>query len=119
MAPEHHCQRKQTGVFRSFSRSDRQVGALRHVSLVNRSEFDYLVENELYNLEGQAAFVRNSKIEFPANVGASAGAIEIKLAWKVLTGAEGGSNRFLIKCLPVDANFSWLLQLEAKAKNPK
>jgi hypothetical protein len=69
--------------------------------------------------EGQAAFVRNSKIEFPANVGASAGAIEIKLAWKVLTGAEGGSNRFLIKWLPVDANFSWLLQLEAKAKNPK
>ena len=72
-----------------------------YVSLMNREEFDYIVENELYNLEGQAAFVRNNRIEFPVNTDAKHGAIEIKLAWKVLTPAEVRSNRFLVKRLPV------------------
>ena len=72
-----------------------------YVSLMNRREFDYLVEHELYNLEGQAQYVRNNQIEFPLNDDTRQGAIEIKLAWKVLTDAEVKSNRFLIRKLPV------------------
>jgi hypothetical protein len=72
-----------------------------YVSLVNRREFDYLVQHELYNLEGQAEFVRNNRIEFPINDDATWGAIEIKLAWKTLTPSEVASNRFLVRRLPV------------------
>ena len=69
--------------------------------MVNRREFDYLVEHELYNLEGQAEFVRTHTIEFPVNDDTTHGAIEIKLAGKFLTDAEIASNRFLTRQLPV------------------
>jgi hypothetical protein len=73
-----------------------------YVSYMNRVEFDYLTTGkELYNLEGQADFVRSNKIEFPENTDTAYGAIEIKLAWKVLTPAEVAGNRFLVKRLPV------------------
>ncbi|MEO8129624.1 MAG: hypothetical protein ABJF23_00010 [Bryobacteraceae bacterium] len=72
-----------------------------YVSFMNRVEFDYVVKNELYNLEGQAEFVKTNKIEFPENSDTSYGSIEIKLAWKILTAAEERSNRFLVKRLPV------------------
>jgi hypothetical protein len=72
-----------------------------YVSLVNKREFDYIVENELYNLEGQAAFLRKNRISFPVNDGEQHGAIEIKLAWKDMTDAEVRSGRFLVRRLPV------------------
>lgn len=72
-----------------------------YVSLVNKAEFDYIVDNELYNLEGQAAYLRKSRISFPVNEGTQYGAIEIKLAWKDLTEAEERSGRFLVRRLPV------------------
>jgi hypothetical protein len=72
-----------------------------YVSLVNRREFDYIVDHELYNLEGQADFVRTNRIEFPVNDDTNYGAIEIKLAWKTLTNAEVASHRFLVRRLPV------------------
>lgn len=72
-----------------------------YVSLMNRVEFDYIVQNELYNLEGQATFVKSNKIEFPQDTDTAHGSIEIKLAWKFLTPAEVASNRFLVKRLPV------------------
>lgn len=72
-----------------------------YVSLVNRAEFDYIVRNELYNLEGQAEFTQKNKIRFPENTDSEHGAIEIKFAWKILTPAELRSGRFLVKRLPV------------------
>ncbi len=62
---------------------------VRYQSLVNKPQFDYIVENELYNQEGQIDFVatRNTQILFPANVtGANPrhGSMGIKLAWKQL-----------------------------------
>jgi hypothetical protein len=80
---------------------DQEGRWVHYVSFMNRVEFDYLVKNELYNLEGQAEFVRANKIEFPENGDGTYGAIEIKLAWKILTAAEAASNRFLVKRLPV------------------
>lgn len=73
-----------------------------YISYMNRVEFDYLtVDKELYNLEGQADYLRNHTIEFPEGNDDQYGAIEIKLAWKTLTPAEVASNRFLVKRLPV------------------
>jgi len=55
--------------------------------LMNKSEFDYVVDNGLYNINGQLAFSKNNpKADFPkgdydANV---VGAVEVKFAWKIL-----------------------------------
>src|SRR5262249_34088876 len=40
---------------------DQNKNWVHYVSLVNRTEFDYLVENELYNLEGQAAYLKEHR----------------------------------------------------------
>ena len=72
-----------------------------YVSLMNRREFDYLVNHELYNLEGQSEYLKNNRIAFPENDDTQYGAIEIKLAWKFLTEAEARSGRFLTRRLPV------------------
>lgn len=74
---------------------------IHYVSLLNRRELNYLVENELYNLEGQSEYIKKNKIEFPLNTDAEAGAIEIKLAWKILTESEIRSGRFLTRRLPI------------------
>lgn len=71
--------------------------------LINRSEFDYIVGHQLYNLDGQVAFAtahpgrdldptscnhpNRGIVVLPAGdpEGAEVGAIEIKLAWRQLT----------------------------------
>jgi hypothetical protein len=63
---------------------------------VNDVEFQYLQENHLYNLEGQAAYVNGGHpISFPVNEHGHNGAIEIKLAWKELTPADDRSRFFV------------------------
>lgn len=72
---------------------------VRYGVLVNHEESDYLIENELYNLEGQAAFSRQpeaNQVAFPINQGHHKhGAIEIKLAWKEL-GPNDDRSRFFV-----------------------
>ena len=80
---------------------DQQGHWVHYVALVNRKEFEYLVENGLYFLEGQEAFSKKHQVSFPLNSDTEYGAIEIKLAWKVLTPAEIASHRFLVRKLPV------------------
>jgi hypothetical protein len=80
---------------------DQNKNWVHYVSLVNRSEFDYLVGNELYNLEGQAVYLKEHRVEFPQNDDQRYGAIEIKLAWKVLTPEEEHSDRFFTRRMPV------------------
>jgi hypothetical protein len=71
---------------------------VRYEVLLNSVEFDYLVKNKLYNLEGQAAYAaRGHKIEFPANDGTtSRGSMEVKLAWKQMEDRDD-PKRFLIR----------------------
>ena len=56
--------------------------------LMNKEEYDYVVDNKLYNINGQIAFSDGGKniANFPKGnyAGDSLGAIEIKFAWKVL-----------------------------------
>ncbi|WP_298896477.1 hypothetical protein [uncultured Psychroserpens sp.] len=55
--------------------------------LMNKEEFDYVVENKLYNINGQLEFSKtNVNANFPKGdfEKQQLGAVEIKLAWKIL-----------------------------------
>lgn len=55
--------------------------------LMNRPEFDYVVTNKLYNINGQIEFSKKNPLaDFPAGdyKKKKEGAIEIKFAWKIL-----------------------------------
>ncbi len=59
--------------------------------LMNQAEFDYVVQNQLYNINGQLAFSKNGAIaNFPKGDYAAqqVGAVEIKFAWKILTDTD-------------------------------
>ncbi len=78
---------------------------MRYEVLVNRAEFDYLVQNELYSLDGQVAFSQrpdDNQISFPVDDKAAGrhGAIELKLAWKEL-GANDDRSRFFTRHIRV------------------
>ena len=71
-----------------------QNGNLAHYEiLLNEDEFNYIVENELYNLEGQIAFSQDHyAVNFPSGQFGNpeaVGAIELKLAWKVIDESAG------------------------------
>lgn len=55
--------------------------------LMNEIEFDYVVQNKLYNIDGQLNFTSTGAIaDFPAGdyLKGYLGAVEIKFAWKIL-----------------------------------
>lgn len=55
---------------------------------MNEMQFDYIVNNGLYNAANQVTYTRNNNIALPV------GAIELKAAWKILTPAQAASGRF-------------------------
>jgi hypothetical protein len=75
--------------------------------LMNQIEFDYVVENQLYNINGQLNFSSTGAIaDFPAgdyNTG-YLGAVEIKLAWKILEGTDIKSRYYKNKGYVYDQN---------------
>jgi len=55
--------------------------------LMNKEEYDYVVDNKLYNVNGQLAYTKKyPEADFPAGnyENSELGAIEIKFAWKIL-----------------------------------
>ncbi|MGI8640814.1 MAG: hypothetical protein ACR2MG_12825 [Pyrinomonadaceae bacterium] len=73
--------------------------------LMNEAEFDYLVTNKLYNINGQIDFSKNGTIaNFPAGDYSTnkVGAIEIKFAWKILTENDHKERYFQSKGYVVD-----------------
>jgi len=59
--------------------------------LMNKAEFDYIVENSLYNINGQIAFAKNTpNANFPVGdyANGTVGAVEIKFAWKILESSD-------------------------------
>ena len=74
-------------------------------ALMNKPEFDYIVENELYNINGQIAYYQKNKdtdngnINFPKGDYASntLGAIEIKFAWRVFPKNYPHKDRYYIE----------------------
>lgn len=64
--------------------------------LMNETEFNYILTNELYNQEGQALFTADNIIDFPANTSDAPGSIELKFAWKILGHGDIPSRFFTI-----------------------
>ena len=64
---------------------DQNGHEVRYEILLNKDEYNYIVKNGLYNIDGQIEFFQNREyVNFPAGKGDQVGAIEIKLAWKNL-----------------------------------
>ena len=75
---------------------DQNGNILRYEVLMNKSEFDYVVSNKLYNLDGQIVFAENGgKVAFPSASRDKVGAIELKLAWKIIDKKNDIRSRFL------------------------
>lgn len=82
----------------SFSVFDQNGNPAYYESLLNRVEYDYIVGNRLYEAGGLADYVAKAgKLTFPAGrfAGNVAGAIELKLAWRVLDPAKDDFSRYL------------------------
>ncbi len=78
---------------------------VRYEVLVNKEEFDYIVSNKLYSLDGQVEYTQkagDNEIAFP--IGSTSkrlrGAIEVKLAWKEL-GPNDDRSRFFTRRIRV------------------
>ena len=83
---------------------------VRYESYLNKTQFDYIVENELYNQEGQIEFVANKgqQILFPANQVAPEkkhGSMGIKFAWKQLGDNDTPSRFFTREAIVVSTTF--------------
>ncbi len=65
---------------------DQNGNEVRYEVFLNDEEYNYLVDNKLYNLDGQIVFSQNHQpLSFPAGDVASGrhGVMELKLAWKI------------------------------------
>jgi len=75
---------------------DQSGNLVRYQVMMNESEFDYVVTNELYNLDGQIAFSNaNKTVSFPSAQRHKDGAVEIKLAWKEMVESVDITERYL------------------------
>jgi hypothetical protein len=64
---------------------------------MNRPAFDYVLERELYNVEGQIAAVQRDPIKFPME------SMEVKASWMVVNPALDASRYHTAKALIVEA----------------
>jgi len=71
---------------------DQNGNLVRYEVLMNKDEFDYVVDNTFYNLDGQIEFSKTHQAaNFPSGKfgGDTVGAIELELAWKVIDESKG------------------------------
>lgn len=77
---------------------DQNGNMVHYEILLNRDEYDFIRSSTLYNLQGQVAYAQghNQKVVFPHGSFSSGaiGAIELKLAWRVL-GKGDVASRYL------------------------
>ncbi len=81
--------------------------------LMNKEEFDYIVEQKLYNINGQLEFAKtHTEANFPKGdyTKGTLGATEIKLAWRILKDNTPHQDRYL-----VDEGYI----IDEKTKTPK
>jgi len=67
---------------------DQQKVPVYYEIAMNQTQFDYIVNNGLYNANTQVTYTTKTNIALPG------GSIELKAAWKILTPAEVTSGRF-------------------------
>ena len=82
----------------SFAVFDQNGNPAHYEMLVNEVEYRFIVDNELFHAGGLADYVRrNGKLTFPAGrfEDNRHGAIELKLAWRILDPATDDFSRYL------------------------
>jgi hypothetical protein len=82
----------------SFAIWDQNGNPVHYESLLNRVEYEFIVANRLYEAAGLAAYLAKvGKLTFPAGrfAGNKLGAIELKLAWRILDPATDDFSRYL------------------------
>lgn len=82
----------------SFAVFDQNGNPAHYEMLVNEVEYRFIVDNELFHAGGLADYIRrNGKLTFPAGrfEGNRFGAIELKLAWRILDPATDDFSRYL------------------------
>jgi hypothetical protein len=77
---------------------DQNGNEVRYEIFLNDSEYNYIVQNHLYNLDGQIAYsqANHQPVNFPSgnNATGEQGVIELKLAWKELDPQRDIPSRF-------------------------
>ncbi|MBL3658837.1 hypothetical protein [Fulvivirga sediminis] len=65
---------------------DQSGNIVRYEVRMNKKEFNYIVANELYNLDGQIAFSKSHPegVDFPKGSIDKEGVFEVKIAWKIM-----------------------------------
>ena len=77
---------------------DQNGNIVRYEIRLNKKTTDYIVDNELYNIDGQIAFSKaGKKISFPSGTRDSAGSIELKFAWKIIDTTNDFPERYFTK----------------------
>lgn len=71
--------------FRTGPLVDQNGNYVRYAIHMNRDAFQYIVDNELYNQEGQAKYTQPVVFPIGDNDSSAVGAVVIKSAWKVMT----------------------------------
>jgi hypothetical protein len=82
----------------SFAIWDQNGNPVHYESLLNRVEYDFIVQNKLYEAGGLAAYLAKvGKLTFPAGrfAGNKQGVIELKLAWRILDPATDDFGRYM------------------------
>jgi len=67
---------------------DQQKNPVYYELAMNKTQFEYIYQNGLYNADTQVTYAKKANIVLPS------GSMELKSAWKVLTAAEAASGRF-------------------------
>ncbi|HEY0177376.1 MAG TPA: hypothetical protein VGC08_13420 [Pedobacter sp.] len=85
---------------------DQSGNVIRYEIRLNRPTVDYIVENELYNFDGQIKFSSEKKtVSFPSGSVMKAGSVELKFAWKVIVPGKDVKERYFTKkVLVLDSN---------------
>jgi len=77
---------------------DQNGNIVRYEIRLNKQVVDYIVQNELYNIDGQIAFSRaNKPVSFPLGNRNTMGTIELKLAWKIMDPDRDFPERYFTK----------------------
>ncbi|MGC4102442.1 hypothetical protein [Ferruginibacter sp.] len=77
---------------------DQNGNIIRYEIRLNKLGVDYIISNELYNLDGQISFSKMGKtVSFPSGSRKTEGVIELKFAWKIIVPGKDFEERYFTK----------------------